>query len=170
MFVLLPTLAFAHNPMVADETVDSSQFTPTSQLIDDAIRLTGYARPETPTEPAVLYQTEEEMWNLVCKDPKKEAIKETKDKHCGVFGVTFDHDVIFLRGDVIPRAHDHLLLHEIVHWLQAHSGKFDLNKCEDTILREREAYMIENQYIAEQGGFQFLRMPQLGCPEEPNSR
>jgi hypothetical protein len=48
--------------------------------------------------------------------------------------------------DVRARA---VLLHEIVHYLQEENGRFtDRSACERHYLREREAYAVENRYLA----------------------
>jgi hypothetical protein len=142
LFLFLATSAYA----------ESSEYTPTPAIIDQVVQLTGYTKPDVP--PTVMMVDEAGMSKLMCKGRP----------HCPIFGVYFDHDVIYLREDLIPAGHDHLLAHELVHWLQHHSGKFDLMKCEDTVVREREAYAIEDRYIAEiQHGFQFLPTPPMSC-------
>ena len=71
--------------------------------------------------------------------------------NCRVYALYQDHDVIFIREDLTPKATDHVLVHEIVHWLQHHSGKFSLrpDACVDIARRETEAYRVQNRYVAE---------------------
>ena len=38
-------------------------------------------------------------------------------------------------------------MHELVHYLQDISGKFDYKSCEDYVFKEREAYSIQRQYL-----------------------
>lgn len=62
-----------------------------------------------------------------------------------------EHGIVLSRrldplGDVRARA---VLLHEIVHYLQEENGRFaDRPACERHYLREREAYAVENRYLA----------------------
>jgi hypothetical protein len=64
-----------------------------------------------------------------------------------------------------PNLSDHLRFHEVVHWLQHHSGKFPANDCATLVAREREAYRLENRYIVEvQHGFALMVIPPYDCP------
>ena len=40
-----------------------------------------------------------------------------------------------------------VLVHELTHYLQDLSGKYDPMKCEDQLAREREAYSIQRTYL-----------------------
>jgi hypothetical protein len=141
--LLLPTFVSAQ---------ENPQFTSQTKLIEEAIRLTGYDRPTI--LPQVRYVDIAQMSKKVCHGRAL----------CRVMGAYFDDDIIYIRRDLDPDMHDHILLHEDVHWLQHHSGKFDLNNCNDTVVREREAYNIENIYIGEtQQNFQFLIPPSMNC-------
>lgn len=84
-------------------------------------------------------------------------------ENCPVVALYQDRDVIFMRDDLTDAATDHVLIHEIVHWLQHHSGKFQ-HTCVDDVGREQEAYHAQNMYVAQvQKGFTFFRPPQITC-------
>lgn len=138
---------------------DHSSFMPDEMLLKYASVFSGYPIP-TNISPRVVLLSPEQMAALMC-DGKV---------NCPIFGVYFDSDVIFIRGDLIPSGHDHILFHEMVHWLQHHSGKFNLDSCEDTIAREHEAFQLQDRFIAEvQGGFQFMTAPAMQCIVETES-
>ncbi len=82
---------------------------------------------------------------------------------CPVIGWFPPGDRIYLddridpHRDVRARA---ILLHELVHYVQQVSGKFDgMDPCVASIAREREAYSIQNRYLAEQGVLPGQAMP-----------
>ena len=37
-------------------------------------------------------------------------------------------------------------MHELTHYLQHLSGRFDSHSCGDSLVREREAYGVQNEY------------------------
>lgn len=125
-------------------------------LIAHAARLTEYAVPAVP--PSVETVTGEWMGQRACpKNPNK----------CPVLGLYDDKDVIYIRDGLAASVHEHVLLHELVHWLQHHSGKFNLDRCIDTALREREAFQAQNAYIITvQNGALFSPLPPINCPAE----
>lgn len=54
-----------------------------------------------------------------------------------------------LKGSIYARS---ILLHELVHYVQELSGRFaSMRECESWVLREREAYTIQNRWLFEQG-------------------
>jgi len=58
-------------------------------------------------------------------------------------------DQLDLKGSVQARS---ILLHELVHYVQQVSGKFDgMRTCEGWVQREKEAYTIQNRWLFEQG-------------------
>ncbi len=61
-----------------------------------------------------------------------------------------------------------ILLHELVHYVQQVSGKFDgLDPCEAAIAREREAYAIQNRWLATQGVWPGQATPLHLAPCQP---
>ena len=72
-------------------------------------------------------------------------------------------DRLSQQTDVMTRS---MLVHEIVHYLQDLSGKFDNANCEDHARREREAYAIQREYgIRASGSVLFIRMVIPPCPQ-----
>lgn len=43
-----------------------------------------------------------------------------------------------------------LYVHELVHFLQHHSGRFDSHSCRDATERERQALAVQNEYLLQQ--------------------
>ncbi|HWQ37931.1 MAG TPA: DUF6647 family protein [Burkholderiales bacterium] len=64
-------------------------------------------------------------------------------------GVFID-EKLDLKGDTFDRS---ILLHELVHHVQARSGRFEYlpSECERRNAEEREAYSIQNKYLAHVG-------------------
>ena len=57
-----------------------------------------------------------------------------------------------------------LIVHELVHYLQHLSGHFDSLSCEDSVLREREAYYIQNEYLVQaSASFALIRPGRISC-------
>jgi hypothetical protein len=74
------------------------------------------------------------------------------------------------RLDVVHNQFDRsVLLHELVHHVQAASGHFDgADSCERATREEREAYDIQNRFLASVGDWRRLPMPPAvgGCDEK----
>jgi hypothetical protein len=73
-------------------------------------------------------------------------------RECSVLGWYDDRNVIYLdeKYASIDDTFAHsLLVHELVHYLQHRGGQFDPLSCEQSQYREREAYHVQNQYIAQ---------------------
>ncbi len=102
--------------------------------------LGGYAPPTVP--PQVHRVAQQEIQERFCRRPC--AIRAIYDPTLGVF--------IDEKLDVFDNAFDRsILLHELVHHVQAVSGNFDLgaSNCSRKNLAEREAYYIQNRYLVE---------------------
>lgn len=57
-----------------------------------------------------------------------------------------------------------MLVHEMVHYLQDLSGRYDNSSCEDHAKREREAYAIQREYgIRACGSVLYIRMVTPSC-------
>ena len=56
-----------------------------------------------------------------------------------------------------------MLVHELVHFLQDHSGRWGDTGCRLWVAREREAYLIQYRYLIVKGGFPpaTLRLPSI---------
>lgn len=61
-------------------------------------------------------------------------------------GLYKDDDIVYVLGDLTPIRKQADEFHEIVHWLQHHSGKFKTDYCPDDQMREAEAYHATNLY------------------------
>ena len=128
-------------------------------IIDSAVVLSGYARPSTPLR--VQRVDAQAMAALVCNGRSR----------CPIYAAYHDDDILYVRTDLEdPNLSDHLRFHEVVHWLQHHSGKFPASDCATLVAREREAYRLENRYILEvQHGFALMVIPPYDCPESGDS-
>ncbi|HEY2683204.1 MAG TPA: hypothetical protein VGI93_06840 [Steroidobacteraceae bacterium] len=144
-FLLLLTASFL---------ASASEPTPLSSLIDSAVALSGYERPEAPLSEQLL--SPEAMADLVCHGHR-----------CPIYAAYLDHDVLYLRTDIGDTdLADHLRFHEVIHWLQHHSGKFAGSDCNTRVAREREAYRLENRFISEvQHGIALMVIPPYDCPK-----
>ena len=108
-------------------------------LLSWAVHLSGYPMPER--APAIEFRPHSFFVRNVCGA-----------KECNAVGWYDDRDVIYLddryERDDSSFAHS-LLVHEMVHYLQHRSGRFDSLSCDDSLAREREAYYVQNAYIVD---------------------
>jgi hypothetical protein len=124
-----------------------------------ASQLSGYPFPDSLPE----VQWKSEIWfsHRACKDHIP----------CPVYGLYEDRNVVYLREDLTDSAKDHIAVHEFVHYLQHHSGRFDLYSCIDTDRREREAFRAQSRFIAEaRGGFTMFGTPPMPCDGKGSQR
>jgi hypothetical protein len=69
---------------------------------------------------------------------------------CSVAAWYNDHGTIYIdetlknNDDAIT---DSVIVHELVHYLQDLNNKYDALNCQDHLIREREAYGIQRQYL-----------------------
>ncbi len=111
-------------------------------LLSWAAHFSGYPMPETP--PPVRYVSHEFLVRQACGG-----------RECQVLGWYNDSDVIFIDdrlGEDSPDFVTALLVHELTHYLQHKSGRFDSLSCDDSLIREREAYRVQDQYLVEARG------------------
>ena len=98
-----------------------------------------YSLPENP--PQLYYQHQDFFIEHACNGV---------EKRCDAVGWYDNNGAIHLderlKGNEDPYTRS-LLVHEIVHYLQDISGKFDNESCEDYVYREREAYAIQRKYL-----------------------
>jgi hypothetical protein len=122
-------------------------------LVNAAVALSGYAPPEQP--PAVVEVTRRWMNERAC--PHHPAT-------CGIAGLYDDKDVVYYVEGLTWQVGDSTVVHEMVHWLQHHSGRFTLTSCVDRDKREREAYMVQQLYVFKyQHGFLATMVPYALC-------
>jgi hypothetical protein len=74
---------------------------------------------------------------------------------CPVLGLYAYGEVIYLderldpESDLFARS---ILVHELVHYVQERSGRYaEMDRCAAAALREREAYLVQNQYLLRHG-------------------
>ena len=107
-------------------------------LLSWTAQLSGYAYPST--APQLERVQREYLVEHACGG----------DAHCRVVAWYDDKNTIYLDDrvedleDPIVRS---VIVHELVHYLQDLSGKFDALKCEDQLTREREAYSVQRTYL-----------------------
>lgn len=103
--------------------------------------LSGAPRP--PTVPVVMQVPHAHLEELACGQP------------CPILGLYTYGDVVFLDDQLDPERDVYarsILLHELVHYAQQHSGKYDaMDTCQASVLREREAYYLQNEYLVRHG-------------------
>lgn len=125
-----------------------------TRIIYEASRISGYQIPEQPLE--IYLIAPDVMAAAACKG---KAI-------CQAVGLYQDQNVVLLTPQAALDL-DATLLHEIVHWLQHHSGKFKpylAGSCEELRTREIEAYRAQNRYVSEvQHRMDTLTMPPIRC-------
>ncbi|MBA3564143.1 MAG: hypothetical protein H0W33_09085 [Gammaproteobacteria bacterium] len=123
-------------------------------LLTWAVHLSNYPAPSHP--PQIQFQPHSFFVERVCAN-----------KECRAVGWYNDEGIVYI--DEIYRDTDSefaqsLVVHELVHYLQHMSGKYDSYSCEDSIAREREAYYIQNEYILQsQASFKFVRPGPTAC-------
>ena len=90
-----------------------------------------------------------------------------RGEDCKVLGWYNDRGVVYIderlrdRDTVFTRS---LMVHEFVHYLQDLSGKYDPGSCDHQIIREREAYAVQREYVAQAyGQAAFIRFQSLPC-------
>jgi hypothetical protein len=100
--------------------------------------LSGYEKAELPE---VLFEQHSFFVENVCGG-----------NECNVAGWYEDGGAVYIDerySDIEQSFASSLVVHEFVHYLQYKSGKFDTQSCEDSRMREREAYYVQNRYIVE---------------------
>lgn len=124
-------------------------------LLGWAVHLSDYPRPPQP--PAVEFRPQAFFVEHACGGRRCRALGWYNDQ-----GIIYlderlrDNDTVFARS---------LMVHELIHYLQHLSGRFD-GECKDQIERENEAYAIQRSYVAEaHGQAAFIRVTHRGCSE-----
>lgn len=98
-----------------------------------------YSLPEKP--PELVYEPRAYFIENVCNGVKEK---------CDAVGWYDNNGTIHiddrLEGNEDPYTRS-LIVHEIVHYLQDISGKFEKGSCDDHVFKEREAYSIQRLYL-----------------------
>jgi hypothetical protein len=125
-------------------------------LLSWAVTLSSYSAPNQ--LPMVEYKSESYFHAHACGG-----------RPCSILAWYDNNGTIYMdnrlqqHGDVMTRS---MLVHELVHYLQDLSGRFDNTSCEDHAKREREAYAIQREYgIRASGSVLFIRMVIPPCPQ-----
>jgi len=113
-----------------------------AQLLATIHLIAGYPVPIAP--PPVRLAPLSEMQALVCREPCQVRGFYVRER-----GVVLN-DTLDLVHDLTARS---VLLHELVHYLQQLSGKFENmpSRCDRWFAREWEAYEIQNAYLRSEG-------------------
>jgi hypothetical protein len=88
-------------------------------------------------------------------------------KECNAVGWYNDENIIYI--DEKYRFTDDsfatsLIVHELTHYLQHLSGRYDSLSCDDSLVREREAYGVQNDYLlTAQGSFDIIHPAPTAC-------
>ena len=123
-------------------------------LLSWAVQLSGYPTPEK--EPEVQYQPHAFFVQRVCGG-----------RECNAVGWYNDQDIIYIDekyAEVENGFATSLIVHELTHYLQHHSGRFDSHSCTDSLAREREAYRVQNDYLLQaQASIDLVRPAPTAC-------
>ena len=128
-----------------------------SALMSWAVLLSGYPAPDY--LPVVEYKSHEWFMKEACYGGP-----------CDVIGWYRDTNIIYL--DVKLKDDESayvasLVVHELVHVLQHRSGKFPNSRkdCKQHYEREREAFSVQNSYLARVGSPAMVFRQPAACPE-----
>jgi hypothetical protein len=125
--------------------IDRSDVESIPQLVDSLLqalsKLSSYGKPAT--TPRVSKVSRAEIERTVCDGP------------CAVKAWYMPGEGIFLDDSLTPETnlvHRSILFHELVHFVQDVNGEADsMDACHRWLHREREAYELQNQYLARIG-------------------
>jgi hypothetical protein len=122
--------------------MDRSQIDSMPELVDSLLdtiaRMSNYRKPDF--MPRVSKVSRAEIESTVCSGPC--AVKAWHLPEAGIF----IDDSLTPETDLVHRS---ILLHELVHFLQEVNGEgASMDQCSRWLHREREAYWLQNQYLA----------------------
>lgn len=128
-------------------------------LVAWSVNLTGYDEPKH--LPHVVYQPHEFFVEEACGGASR----------CPVLGWYQGYGILYIDDRVKLTTSNNtvrgLIVHEIVHYLQDKSGKYNDTSCKDSVLREREAYYVQSQYLLATGASFYNRpVPHMTCNYE----
>lgn len=123
-------------------------------LLSWAVQLSSYNSPPMP--PTIIYQPHSYFVEHVCKG-----------RECGAHAWYDNNGTIILaqRFEGVDSALTRgIIVHEMVHYLQDLSGKYEDANCNNYLEREREAFAIQREFIARaMGQAAFIRMRFWEC-------
>lgn len=123
-------------------------------LLTWAVHLSSYSTPAQP--PEIQFEPHAFFVENVCGN-----------KECRAVGWYNDKGIIYIDEkyrDAESQFAESLVVHEIVHYLQHVSGKYDSHSCIDSVAREREAYHIQNEFLlAAHASFDLVQPGPTAC-------
>jgi hypothetical protein len=125
-------------------------------MLSWAVTLSGYSTP--PSAPEVLKVSHDYLVENACGG-----------RECKVVGWFPPGQTVYLDQRLNPQdslLHASIVVHEMVHYLQHQSGKFDKHSsCEQAIALEREAYGVQREFLLRYGVYQPVgaSMHAVGC-------
>lgn len=162
LFLSLITLLFAASVYPSTPSPEEKELY--AGLLSWAVKLSGYPRPAT--VPTIEFVPQEFFNENVCHR-----------RECHVWGwyPNTGQDVIYVHEavrELIADGSDQrsllaasIIVHEFTHYLQAAKRGFAPYRCEESIELEREAYGVQNAYIASYGRYLQvgISMHNAGC-------
>jgi hypothetical protein len=116
-------------------------------LLSWAAHLSHYPMPEE--MPQIVFEPHAFFVERVCAGKECNAVGWYNDEH-----IIYIDEKYRLDDDSFATS---LVVHELTHYLQHLSGRFDSPFCADSLQREREAYEVQNDYIVSgQGSFDIV--------------
>jgi hypothetical protein len=107
-------------------------------LLGWTAKLSGY--PYTHDLPLIEYKPHNFFVENACLGNTKCRVSAWYNDH----GTIYIDEILKNNDDAIT---DSIIVHELVHYLQDRSKKFDALNCQDHLIREREAYGVQRQYL-----------------------
>jgi hypothetical protein len=121
----------------ADEVREMELLGMLPTLLSWAVYLSGYPMPSQP--PGIAFVTHSFLVERVCAG-----------RECNAVGWYNDERVLYI-DERYRDAEDSfalsLVVHELTHYLQHLSGRYDSHSCVDSLTREREAYTVQNNFL-----------------------
>ncbi|OGT35494.1 MAG: hypothetical protein A2W28_00675 [Gammaproteobacteria bacterium RBG_16_51_14] len=127
-----------------------------SVLLSWAVQLTSYPHPHI--LPVIEYKNNDFFVQYACNGKRNCRVAAWYNND----GIININNVLKDQTDPMTRG---IIVHELVHYLQDLSGKFDNKDCQDQQVREREAYAIQRAYLhTVAGAFIAIYMDFPPCP------
>ena len=131
------TLNDSSAPVELIEPYDEQVADSIAVLLGWAVHLSAYPKPEKP--PRVQFKPHSFFTANACSGRECKAVGWYNDK-----GIVYIDERLRNAESMFARS---LFVHEFVHYLQDLSGNFDSNSCPDIVMREREAYAVQRDYV-----------------------
>jgi hypothetical protein len=139
--LIFSAIASAQTPAVLADPADLEMEREVRQLLETIETISGYPFP--PLLPSIFVIPQHRLESKLC------------DRPCNATAAYFPHEGIYLAGHLVPlrdASARSALVHELVHFLQQGHAKFaHLVGCRREMEKEREAFEIQNFYLAHVG-------------------